>query len=80
MLSYCTSCYKVFNALTKTCPECNYSSLMPIKKNSPVNVIGTKIKGRIFKILEQTALLIVITESNEKIIKEYPINTLKKII
>lgn len=79
MLNYCTKCSRVFNTKKDFCPYCESIHFSKLKKNAPVNVIGTKVKGRVFKILGETALLIVITENKEKLLKEYPIKELRKI-
>lgn len=81
MINYCLSCLRVFKLEDHdSCPHCHSTFLRELKKDTPVNVMGTKIKGRVFKLLDDTALLIVITEHKEKLIKEYPINKLKKIL
>lgn len=81
MLYYCTKCARISNTTnTLLCPYCEDSAILPLKKNSPINVLGSKIKGRLFKELKDSAILIVITENKEKLLKEYPINQLKKII
>lgn len=79
MLNYCANCSRVFDAKEDFCPHCENIHFSELKKNAPVNVIGTKVKGRIFKILGEIALLIVITENKEKLLKEYPIKELRKI-
>lgn len=81
MLNYCTSCTRVSKENpNESCPYCNKEELLEMKRNSPVNVMGTKIKGKLFKELDETALLIVITENKEKLIKEYSIKDLRKIL
>ncbi|MGL4989570.1 MAG: hypothetical protein ACRC57_00150 [Sarcina sp.] len=81
MLYYCTKCARISNTTdTLSCPYCEDSPILQLKKNSPVNVLGSKIKGRLFKELQNTALLIIVTENKEKLLKEYPINELKKIV
>ncbi|MGL4655215.1 MAG: hypothetical protein ACRCWM_04915 [Sarcina sp.] len=79
MLNYCSSCSRVFDSKADFCPHCESIYFSELKKNAPVNVIGSKVKGRLFKVTGETALLIVITENKEKLLKEYPIKELRKI-
>ncbi|MGL4742169.1 MAG: hypothetical protein ACRC41_15440 [Sarcina sp.] len=79
MLNSCSSCARVFKLSEAQCPYCGNSKFILVKKDSPVNVLGTKLKGRIFKKFDENVLLIINTESNEKVLKEFKINQLKKI-
>lgn len=77
-ISYCKQCRRVFRE-DGNCPYCE-SSGKAMKKNSPVNVIGTKIKGNIFKVKEESISVIITLEDKTKVIKEYSIEKLRKII
>lgn len=77
-LYYCSECSRVFKG-DYNCPHCNGEGVT-LKKNSPVNVIGTKVKGRIFNCDDEKVSLIVRTEDNSRVIKEYLVNNLRKIL
>ena len=79
MLNYCLSCAQIFDDKEEFCPHCESIHFSVLKKNAPVNVIGSKVKGKFFKSVNENALLIVINADKEKILKEYPIKNLKKI-
>ena len=49
-------------------------------QGTSVNVIGTKEKGRVFKITDEVVKLIVVDLAKNKIIKEYKAEQLRKII
>lgn len=79
MLYYCSSCSRIFKS-EECCPYCNDGMAIELKKDAPVNVIGTKVKGRVFKGNDEKVLLIVKTEDKLKVMKEYKFNDLRKIL
>ena len=78
-LFYCLDCKRVFPSSEK-CEFCNSNNIKPLKKGTSVNVIGSKTKGSIFNCKGDIASLIIVTEGKEKVIKEYRIDNLKKIL
>lgn len=78
-LFYCLDCRRIFDFDDK-CIYCNSENLKELKKNSPVNVIGSKVKGRILRAEGDIVSLIIITENNEKVIKKYEISKLRKVL
>ncbi len=78
-LYYCQDCKRVFKNEEK-CLYCESGNIKEMKKNSPVNVLGTKQKGRVLKIVEDTVKLLIITEAKEQLIKEYKAENLKKVL
>ena len=78
-LNYCLQCRRVFES-NERCEFCSSDKIKPLKKGTSVNVIGSKIKGSVFNWKDDLVNLIIITESKERIIKEYKVNTLKKIL
>ena len=52
-LFYCLDCKRVFKN-EQECQYCNSTNIKDIKKNSPVNVLGTKQKGRVLKVLAKS--------------------------
>lgn len=77
-ISYCKQCRRLFKE-EGICPYCENSGKV-MKKNSPVNVIGTKIKGNIFKIKEDSISVIITLEDKTKVIKDYSVEKLRKIV
>lgn len=76
---YCLQCRRVFFDSDK-CSFCNCAAIKQLKINSPVNVIGSKIKGKVVKINKDELTLIIYNESNEKYLKNYKIQEVRKII
>lgn len=78
-LFYCNKCKRIMESET----QCNYCGGMKINKllqGTSVNVIGTKEKGKVFKINDEVVKLIVVDLAKNKLIKEYKAEQLKKII
>jgi hypothetical protein len=78
-LYYCVDCRRVFKEVEK-CEYCNGQNVKELVKNSPVNVIGSKLKGKILKIEENKARLLMRDEKNDKYIKEYEAVQLRKVL
>lgn len=78
-LFYCLDCKRLMKGEEK-CDYCGSMAVKELKKDSPVNIIGTKQKGRILKIEENDVSVLLITESKEKVIKNYRYEKLRKII
>ncbi|MPM70201.1 hypothetical protein SDC9_117154 [bioreactor metagenome] len=76
---YCVDCKRIVSNNEKCC-YCNGSYLKEIVQGSPVNVIGTKQKGKVLKVEQDRVKLIVIDEAKNKLIKEYKIEQLKKVL
>ncbi|QXM05414.1 hypothetical protein [Crassaminicella indica] len=77
-LYYCAECRKIEKDANK-CGVCNSEKVKPLKVGAPVNVIGTKQKGKIFKIKEDGVDLLIINQAKEKIIKGYKHEEIQKI-
>lgn len=76
---YCSGCRKIGKNPTK-CESCGSDNIKLLKHGAPMNVIGTKTKGKIFKIKEDEIKLLITTEAQEKVIKEYKPEQLQKIL
>ncbi|WP_017416248.1 MULTISPECIES: hypothetical protein [Clostridium] len=76
---YCVDCKRI-GSNSEKCSYCNGSYLKEIVQGSPVNVIGTKQKGKVLKVEQDRVKLIVIDEAKNKLIKEYKIEQLKKVL
>lgn len=79
MLNYCTKCKRVICGADK-CNFCGCESLKELKEKAPVNIIGTKLKGRVLKIKEDKISILINTENSETILKEYTFDKIKKIV
>ncbi|MFL0246869.1 hypothetical protein [Candidatus Clostridium stratigraminis] len=78
-LYYCNDCKRVINS-EENCNYCNGNLVYELVDGAPVNVIGTKLKGKVLKIKENTVRLLVKDEGNNRLIKEYEGDKLRKII
>lgn len=78
-LYYCEECKRVLDD-DKKCSFCNSQSVKELNIGAPVNVVGSKLKGKILKICESNVRLLIRDESNNKFIKEYEHNKLRKVI
>lgn len=78
-LCYCLECRRVFEG-EKDCPYCKSTFTKELSKNSPVNVLGSKVKGKILKIENGKARLLIVDDSKQKYIKEYEADKLRKIL
>lgn len=77
-LYYCSDCKRVFK--DEHCQYCDESDVFELTEGAPVNIIGTKLKGKVLKIKDSSARLLIRDESNNKYIKEYEAEKLKKIL
>ncbi|NLZ47477.1 MAG: hypothetical protein GX895_01600 [Clostridiales bacterium] len=78
-LWYCLKCRRIFKNAGE-CIYCKSTFTKELNRNSPVNVFGTKIKGKVLKIEDGKAKLLIINENKEKYIKEYDVDKLRKIL
>lgn len=78
-LNYCLDCQRVFIVKEK-CEYCNSSNVKELKRGKSVNIIVSKNKGRYLKYKEGKVSLIIYTEDKQKLIKEYDINSIRKIL
>ncbi|MCM1989911.1 hypothetical protein [Oceanirhabdus seepicola] len=76
---YCLDCLRISSNEEK-CEKCEKDNLKVLKVGTPVNVIGTKQKGKVFQMKDDVVKLIVITQAKEKVIKEFKPDQLKKLL
>ncbi|KXZ40682.1 hypothetical protein SAMN05661008_01604 [Alkalithermobacter thermoalcaliphilus JW-YL-7 = DSM 7308] len=79
MFYYCIECKRIFSDFEK-CTYCSSSNIKKLSLNSPVNVIGSKIKGRVLKIKDDNIRLLYVDEHKNKLIKEFSHDKLRKIL
>ena len=51
-ISFCGDCRRI-NYYDGVCNYCQSENIYDLNKNAPVNVIGTKTKGRVFNVKNQ---------------------------
>lgn len=78
-LFYCKNCKRVLKSEIQ-CDYCGNSGMNRLMQGTSVNIIGTKEKGKVFKIGDEIVKVILIDVAKNKIIKEYRAPQLKKII
>jgi len=78
-LYYCSECKRIIKNEGK-CAYCDSSDIKELMLKTSVNVIGTKTKGKVLKIKHGKVNLIVKDEGNNKIVKEYEVEQLKKVL
>lgn len=78
-LYYCGKCKRVITN-EMVCNYCEGDDIRELVIKTPVNVIGTKIKGNILKMKNGKVNLIVRDEFNNKFIKEYSPEQLRKVL
>lgn len=78
-LSYCVDCKRIaeFNG---NCSYCQSQNIKEITKKTPVNVIGTKIKGRVLDVKDQTVKIIYVDENKNTLVKDFEVEKLKKVL
>lgn len=78
-LYYCLECKRV-SEKEESCMYCSSHNIKELVKDAPVSILGSKLKGRVLKIEEGKARLLITDESNNKYIKEYEADKLKKVL
>ena len=78
-LFYCVKCKRVIVNETK-CDYCGDTQINRLLQGTSVNVIGTKEKGKVFKISDEMVKIIVIDLAKNKVLREYKAEQLKKIV
>ena len=77
--SYCVDCKRIaqFNG------ECSYCQSLKVKdlnRKTPVNVIGTKIKGRVLHVKDQKLEILYIDENKNTHVEAYEAEKLQKVL
>ncbi len=75
---FCKECKKVFTG-ARSCDCQTGENMKEIKLGTPVNVIGTKLKGKVYRIKEDR-LELLITSSKNKYLKEFTTEEVRKIL
>ena len=78
-LFYCVKCKRVIANDTQ-CDYCGDTKINKLLQGTSVNVIGTKEKGKVFKISNEIVKIIIIDLAKNKVLREYKAEQLKKIV
>lgn len=78
-LYYCIDCKRI-SPESGECSYCKSVNIKELVKNAPVNVIGSKTKGRVLKIKDGMVQVLVKDEGNNSSIKEYEASKIRKIL
>jgi len=76
---YCQDCKRIFST-SSTCPFCQSSHVNELNIKAPVNVLGTKVKGRVYKLLQEGIEVLIVDEQQNKAIKEFSASKLRKVL
>jgi hypothetical protein len=76
---YCQDCKRIFSAST-ACPFCQSVNVDELNVKAPVNVLGTKVKGRVFKLSNEGIQVLIVDEQRNKSIKEFAASKLRKVL
>ena len=76
---YCMDCKRVIES-DKVCDYCKSENLKQLTIKAPVNVIGTKTKGKVFKLKDGKVDVLIKSEANEKLLKAYAPAQLRKLL
>ena len=78
-LNYCLDCQRVFTIDDKW-KYCNSKNVRELKRGKAVNIIGGKNKARFLRYKDGKVSVILYTEDKQKIIKDFEIEKIKKIL
>lgn len=78
-LYYCNECKRVITS-SEVCEYCSSTYIDELAVGAPVNVIGTKLKGKVLKVNNNTVRLLIRDEGNTKFIREYEGQKLRKVL
>jgi len=76
---YCDDCKRIFIE-NSSCPFCESTQVSELYVKSPVNILGTKVKGRVFKLSSDGIKVLVVDAQNNKSIRDYDASKLKKVL
>jgi predicted PhzF superfamily epimerase YddE/YHI9 len=78
-LFYCTECRRIFTP-AEECEYCGAASIKELVKDSPVNVIGSKLKGKVIRVQQNSARVLCVDEKQTRTIREYEAAKIRKIL
>lgn len=78
-LNYCVECRRI-SYFNEICSYCQSNDIKDINRKAPVNVIGTKIKGRVMNAKDGMVDILCTGEGNIKSIRQFEAENLRKIL
>ncbi|AUS96938.1 hypothetical protein CDQ84_02220 [Clostridium thermosuccinogenes] len=78
-LNYCLDCKRIFTQ-KETCEYCSSVNIRELAKNAPVNVIGSKLKGRVLNAKQGMVQVLFTEQGNTKTIREYEPSKIRKVL
>ncbi|GAB6179256.1 hypothetical protein JCM14036_05750 [Desulfotomaculum defluvii] len=78
-LSYCVDCKRIAS-FAGECTYCQSQNIKQLTRKTPVNVIGTKIKGRVLNVKDQMVEILYIDENKNTFVKPFEAEKLKKVL
>ncbi len=78
-LSYCADCRRI-DSFNEGCSFCQSQSIKKLVVNAPVNVIGTKLKGRVMKVRDNMVHILYKDEEKNRVIRPFEPIKLQKIL
>lgn len=78
-LYYCLDCKRIFSDVDK-CAYCSGENIKELATNAPVNVIGSKLKGKVLNIKGDMIRILIKGDGGSKMVKEYKSEQLRKVL
>lgn len=78
-LFYCLDCRRISES-DEACNYCQSTRIKALVKDAPVNIIGTKQKGRVLHISDQGIKILMVDEHKNRLIKEFSPDKIRKVI
>lgn len=78
-LMYCVDCHRVFS-YADSCEYCNSRNVKELKRGTSINILGTKLKGKVYNYKNNLVSVIILTEDHQRVIKVYEAKKIKKIL
>ncbi|MBU5437311.1 hypothetical protein KQI42_04780 [Tissierella sp. MSJ-40] len=78
-MNYCVNCRRI-DYYDGVCSYCQSDNIKTLETKAPVNVIGTKTKGRVLNVKGQMVNIICVSEDKSKYLRECEAQELQKIL
>lgn len=78
-LMYCTECHRIFRS-SDNCEYCHSHNIKELKRGTSINVIGTKLKGKVYNYKSDLVSVIILTEDHQRVIRVYEAKKIRKIL